>query len=318
MKWGLSPPRVGASRALPAVVSCSCTPTRAPLGRAVVHPPPASVPRWHSDWGSLMILDLFSYCRTHLGRTLSWDLGTWHQKSLNSSLVIGIFQSVFQTVTDVLSPRQERYGWMLPGTSLSRGSEDEKPWVQKWPCFITATSLKISRKHLKQTNKAAAQHISHSSPSLTSPGIVKLGQENQQKVFYTVNRGEKVMHLLCKAELESRSFSSYQECQGRRQLLVLQVLMASSPCLVSATAGSTQRWCWSAGAICRGSPTGECRAAMALGLGLGQHERAAAPPSFSGWQNTGGRCGFSARKSGVTLGSFSHAKLVPDFRQHWF
>lgn len=91
----------------------------------------------------------------------------------------------------MLSPRQERYGWTLPGTSLSRGSEDEKPWVQKWPCFVTATYLKISRKHLKQTNKAAAQHISHSSPSLTSPGIVKLGEENQQKVFYTVNRGKK-------------------------------------------------------------------------------------------------------------------------------
>lgn len=108
------------------------------------------------------------------------------------------------------------------------------------------------------------------------------------------------MHLLCKGELESRSFSSHQECQGRRQLLVLQVLMASSPCLVSATAGSTRRWCWSAGTICRGSPTGECRAATALGLRLCQHGRAAAPPSFSGRQNTGGRCGFSARKSGVT------------------
>lgn len=54
-------------------------------------------------------------------------------------------------------------------------SEDEKLRVQKWPCYVSTASLKISRKHPKQTKKASARHINHSSAALTSPDIVKLG-----------------------------------------------------------------------------------------------------------------------------------------------
>lgn len=36
-----------------------------------------------------------------------------------------VFFGVLWRVTDVLSPRQDRSGWMVPGTSLSRGGEDD-------------------------------------------------------------------------------------------------------------------------------------------------------------------------------------------------